>query len=124
MSIDKFGITRQYNTTSTLHYQWSGLVRNYVRDNALCRTTIDFDARLRKIRRLAPPEADTDAVTKQYVEQCVETLKNMHEEIEKRLVVHEKEIRALQNTVNELQRTIYATHEKNVLIANQPINSD
>jgi len=41
------------------HHHWSKL-RNYVRDNALCRAGTECDAETRKIRRMAQPESDDD----------------------------------------------------------------
>ncbi|XP_070167002.1 tropomyosin-like [Polyergus mexicanus] len=44
-------------------------LRNYVRDNALClSSSIEYDARERKIKRLAQPEEDADGTSKSYVE--------------------------------------------------------
>ncbi|EGI60223.1 hypothetical protein G5I_11585 [Acromyrmex echinatior] len=58
------------------HYQWRGLLRNYVRDNVLWIAAIDFDAKSRKIQRLALSVNDADAVNKRYVQQSVQDLKN------------------------------------------------
>ena len=65
-------------------------MRNFVRDNALCRTVTDFDARSRKIRRVAQPEADDDVVNKLYVDQCVKTLRNQQKESDEKLTAFEK----------------------------------
>ncbi|XP_071646745.1 uncharacterized protein [Temnothorax longispinosus] len=54
MLINKFGISLGRGGAEP-YYQWSGLIRNYVRDNALCMVATDFDAKSRKIRRIAPP---------------------------------------------------------------------
>ena len=85
------------------YQQWSGLLRNYVRDNALCVVATDFDAKSRKIRRVAQPEADTDVVNKLYVDQCVKTLRNQQKESDEKLTALEKDVRALQTVVNELR---------------------
>ena len=51
-------------------------LRNYVRDNALCQDSFtDYDAKERKIRRLAVPEVDTDATNKRYVELALNAVK-------------------------------------------------
>ena len=59
MPSNKFGLS--LGKESELHYQWRGLFRNYVRDNALCIAAADFDAKSRKIRRVALPVDDADA---------------------------------------------------------------
>lgn len=86
-------------------------MRNFVRDNALCRTVTDFDARSRKIRRVAQPEADTDAVNKLYLDRCVKTLRNQLKESDEKLAALEKDVRALQTVVNELRRANIARLE-------------
>lgn len=92
----------------TPYYQWSGLVRNYVRDNALCRVAADFDAKSRKIRRVAQPEADTDAANKRYVEQCMQDIKNQLHRMNERLHAFETDMRTLQIAVDELKRNTAA----------------
>ena len=69
-------------------------MRHYVRNNALCRVATDYDAKSHKIRRVAQPEADTDAVNKLYVEQCLKTLKNQQKESDEKLTAFEKDVRA------------------------------
>lgn len=52
-------------------------LQNYMRNNALCvSSTVDFDARERKIRRLAPSEEDTDATSKSYVNLALHVAKD------------------------------------------------
>jgi len=63
----------------------------------LCVAT-DFDVRLWKICHLAQPEVDIDAVNKLYVEQRVKTLTNQQKELNERVTVFEKDVRALQTT--------------------------
>ncbi|XP_011878968.1 PREDICTED: uncharacterized protein LOC105568152 [Vollenhovia emeryi] len=63
MPINKFGISLGRSGTDS-YYQYSGLIRNYVRDNALCVVATDFDAKSCKIRRVALPVDDDDAVNK------------------------------------------------------------
>jgi len=48
-------------------------MRNY--ENALCRVTTDFDAKLCKIRRVALPVDDDDVVNKRFVQQNMQILK-------------------------------------------------
>jgi len=59
-------------------------MRNYVYKNALCHVATDFDARLYKIRRVAPPVDDNDA-NKQFVQQSKQILKDRQNEIESKL---------------------------------------
>lgn len=102
MPINKFGITLGRSGTDP-YYQWSGLVRNYVRDNALCIVATDFDAKSRKIRHVALPVDDGDVVNKRYVQQTVQILKDRHDELERKMVAFQNNI---QITLNELQRQI------------------
>jgi len=69
------------------YYQWSGLFRNFVRDNALCTTdcATDFDAKSRKIRHVALPVDDDDVANKRYVLQSVKILKDDRMRLKKRL---------------------------------------
>jgi len=57
-----------------------------VRDNALCMGAADFDAKLRKIRRVALPVDDDDVANERYVLQSVKILKDRQDEIEKNIV--------------------------------------
>ena len=108
MSINKFGLT--LGTPSNSYYQWNGLLRNYVRDNALCQTASGFDARSRKIRRVAQPEADNDAANKQYVETSVKPLRNRLEEFEKKIISLETNMQVLRIMMDEMQKMFgYAT---------------
>jgi len=65
MPINKFGTSLGKRGTES-YYPWSGLLRNFVRDNALCMGAVDFDAKSRKIRRVALP-VDNDIANKRYV---------------------------------------------------------
>ncbi|KYQ51997.1 hypothetical protein ALC60_08893 [Trachymyrmex zeteki] len=60
MPISKFGLSLVVGGNVS-YYQWSGSLRNYVRDNALCVVAADFDAKSRKIQRLALPVNEADA---------------------------------------------------------------
>lgn len=98
MPINKFGISLGRSAADT-YYQWSGLFRNYVRDNALCVAATDFDAKSRKIRRVALPVDDGDAVNKRYVQKCIQILNNRQDEIETK-------INNVQIMLDELQKMI------------------
>jgi len=95
MPINKFGLFERRDEAISTSDHWSKLVTSYLRQNALCCIATDYDARSRKIRRVAQPEADTDAVNKLYVEQCVKTLKNQQKESDEKLIAFEKDMRAL-----------------------------
>jgi len=73
------------------YYQWSGLLRNFVRDNALCVIATDFDAKSRKIRRIALP-VDDDAANRCYVLQSVQILKDQQDEIDKKITTLQNNI--------------------------------
>ena len=85
MPINKFGLSLERSGAEP-YYQWNGLLRNYVRDNALCVVTADFDARLRKIRCVALPVDDDDVANKQYVQQNIQILNDRQEEFEKKMI--------------------------------------
>jgi len=69
MSINKFRIQFVKGDTKREGAQWcDGAFRNYVRKISLCVEGEVFDAKSRKTRRLANPEADTDAVNKQHLD--------------------------------------------------------
>ena len=102
MPINKFGISLGRGETQ-LNYQCSGLVRNYVRDNALCMVAANFDAKSRKIRRVAQPEADDDAVNKLYVDQCFKMSSNQQKALDEKLTAFEKDLQALRIAIHELR---------------------
>lgn len=52
----------------------SGAFKNYVRENSLCVEGEVFDAKSRKIRRLADPEVDSDAVNKLHLDHRFKTI--------------------------------------------------
>lgn len=104
MSINKFGISLEKNDSTMMYYQYNGLIRNYVRANALCMTATDFDAKSRKIQRVAYPEADTDAANKYYVETTVQFLRSHLKGLDRRIHALEKDVHALQNAIQEIQK--------------------
>jgi len=53
-------------------------------DNALCVVAADFDAKSHKIRRVALPIDDGDAVNKRYMQQSMQILKDRQDEIERK----------------------------------------
>lgn len=95
MSINKFGLFKRKNYTTDENDHWD--TKSYVRENALCRVATGYDARSRKIRRVAQPEADTDAVNKLYVDTCVKTLMDRQNESDEKRMLLEKEVRAIQS---------------------------
>jgi len=111
MPINKFGLFERRNEVISTRDHWGESVTSYLRQNALCRVATDYDAKSRKIRRVAQPEADTDAVNKLYVEQCVKTLKNQQKESDGKLTAFEKDVRALQTPINELRRAVNSNSE-------------
>jgi len=54
-------------------------------ENALCRVVTDFDARLCKIRRVALSIDDDNVVNKRFVQQNMQILKDLQDEIEKKI---------------------------------------
>lgn len=92
MPINKFGLFDSRNDAPGTNGSWDRLVKSYVHENALCRVVTDFDARSRKIRRVAQPEADTDAVNKLYVQSCVKRLMNRQKESDEKLTSLEKDV--------------------------------
>jgi len=70
MTINNFGRSPERSEAEP-YYQWSGLLRNFVRDNALCMGAADFDAKSRKIRCVALLVDDDDVVNKRYVLQSM-----------------------------------------------------
>ncbi|EZA62151.1 hypothetical protein X777_03758 [Ooceraea biroi] len=112
MPINKFGVLleRRKAPMNNPYYQFSGVVRNYVRENTLCCHAADFDAQSRKIRRVVQPEADSNAVNKLYVEQYVKMLRNQHAEVERKLsIAFEKDTQALWVAIKELRLLLSTT---------------
>jgi hypothetical protein len=109
MPINKFGLTLGGGSES--YFQWRGLVRNFVRDNALCVDATDFDAKSRKIRRLALPVDDSDAANKGYVQQSVHDLKIRLDDIEIRMASFQKNV---QIALNEIEEMIRKTNNRDV----------
>lgn len=101
MSINKFGLS--LGAPNNSYYQWNALVKNYVRDNALCRTASGFDAKLHKIQRVAQPQADNDAANKIYVENVIKQLRDQQEEIEKEIITLTTAIQTLRIMLDEIK---------------------
>jgi len=72
-----------------------------MRDNALCMGATDFDAKSRKIRRVALPVDDDDAANKRYVLQSVKILKDRQDKIEKKIATLQNNMQIM---INELQK--------------------
>ena len=102
MPINKFGISLGSSGTES-HYKWSGLVRNYMRDNALCMVNVNFDAKSHKIRHVALPVDDGDAANKRYVQQSMQILKDRQDEIERKIVTLQNKVEII---CNEIQRRL------------------
>ncbi|XP_070168531.1 myosin heavy chain, clone 203-like [Polyergus mexicanus] len=72
MSVSKFGSplrNRGYDARTGRLRPAIESLRNYVRDNVLClSSSMEYDARERKIKRLVQPEEDADATSKSYAE--------------------------------------------------------
>lgn len=81
-------------------YKWNGMLRNYVRSNALCLKTNDFDARSRKIRHVATPQCDDDAANKLYVANSIQIFRGWQEIIETRLDLIQQEMLSLRNEIH------------------------
>ena len=109
MSINKFGAS--LGIPNTLHYQCNGILRTYVRDNALCLTASGFDARSCKIRRVAQPESDTDAANKRYVETSVKLVTDRLEDIEKKIATLDATVQKMMGEVEGMQGLVYAEYE-------------
>jgi len=92
-----------YRLEEEAHYQWRGLLRNYVRDNAFCIIIADFDAKSRKIRRIALPVDNSDATNKRYVQQSVQHLKDRLNEIERKIAVLQNNVQVI---LNEFEKMI------------------
>lgn len=84
------------------YYKWSGMLRNYVRSNALCLTSYGFDARSRKIQHVAEPQFDSDAANKSYVQRNIHIIRERLEIIENRLGVIEQEMQSLRNDIDNV----------------------
>ncbi|EGI63184.1 hypothetical protein G5I_08441 [Acromyrmex echinatior] len=76
----------------------------------LCKAVAtDFDAKLRKIRRVALPVDDADAANNryEYVQQSVQNLKDHLNEIKKKIAALQNNV---QITLNELEKMIREVH--------------
>ena len=105
MPINKFGLSLGGGSES--HYQRRGLLRNYVRDNALYIVAADFDTKSRKIRWALPID-DVDAANKRYVQQSVQDLKDRLNEIERKIAVLQNNVQVIM--LNELEKMIREVH--------------
>lgn len=77
MSVNKFGMTLRKRESETPWRARATIesLRGHVRENALCLNDDSYDARERKIRRLAAPEVETDAVNASFVRNALANLK-------------------------------------------------
>ncbi|KYN27501.1 hypothetical protein ALC57_03110 [Trachymyrmex cornetzi] len=67
----------------------------------------DFDAKSRKIRRVALPVDDADAANKRYVQQSVQDLKDRLNEIERKIAALQNNVQVL---LKEFEKTIREVH--------------
>jgi len=104
MSINKFGIQLVKGDTKRRRAQWyDGAFRNYVRENSLCVEGEVFDAKLRKIRRLANSEADSNAINKQHLDDRFKTISdNMDNCINKNRLLCENPKREVLSKIQNL----------------------
>jgi len=104
MPINKFGTLLEGNGADQFS-RYNALIRNYVRDNALCTTAADYDARSRKVKRVAEPTDDGDAANKRYVQQNVNILKDRLEKLDKKIERLEKQnVRILKDYLEEFNK--------------------
>ncbi|XP_070156726.1 ribonuclease Y-like [Polyergus mexicanus] len=119
MSVSKFGTplrNRGYDARIGRLRPAIESLRNYVRDNVLClSSSIEYDARERKIKRLAQPEEDADATSKSYVEEITSPLRKDADEagietsantLDKRIDVLDKRIKGLGDRTEAAKNTI------------------
>ena len=107
MPINKVGVSLEKSGAARMdYYKLNGVLRNYMRDNALCVVGADFDAKSRKIRRVAQPVVDTDAANKLYVEKSIKFLREQQEELERKLVVFQKDMLTLQNSIQKISQAL------------------
>ena len=102
MSINKFGLSLGSSGTES-YYKWNGLIRSYVRDNALCKVNANFDAKSCKIRHVVLPVDDGDAANKRYVQQSIQILKDHQDEIERKIVTLQNKVEIM---LNKIQRQL------------------
>ena len=113
MPINKFGISLGGSGAES-YYRWSEIVRNYVRDNALCMTAADFDAKSRKIRRVALPVDDGDVVNKRYLQQNMQMLKDRQAEIERKIATLQNNVDIVLNEIRQVRTHRDVSEEENV----------
>ena len=106
MSVNKFGMTsserigEEMQIIERTRSAIEGL-RNYVRKNTLTLHGEDYDAKDRKIRRVARPDIDTDVANKTYIENALKELRNEMQQLSENA---RKTSSRLQSDVEELSR--------------------
>ena len=106
MPINKFGLSLEGGGSES-YYQWCGLLRNYVRDNALYIVAANFDAKSRKVWRVALSMDDADVTNKRYVQQSVQDLKDRLNEIERKIGILQNNVQIM---LNEFEKIIREVH--------------
>ncbi|KAM0724612.1 hypothetical protein ACS0PU_009693 [Formica fusca] len=105
MSVSKFGTplkNRGYDARTGRLRPAIESLRNYVRDNALyLSSSVEYDARERKIKRLAKPEEDADATSKIYVEGITSQLRKDADEAGKGVILLFTRLSQLDNALGK-----------------------
>ncbi|XP_076248062.1 uncharacterized protein LOC143187729 [Calliopsis andreniformis] len=83
------------------------MFRNYMHDNALYMIDSNFDAKYYKIRNVTQLEVNTDAVNKQYLEQCISILKVQQQEFEKKLSTFQSNVNNLIILQNDVRQVLH-----------------
>ncbi|KYN22270.1 hypothetical protein ALC57_05333 [Trachymyrmex cornetzi] len=76
---------------------------NYVHDSGLCLNPDHYDAKERKIKHVAAPEFDTDAVNKSYVER---TLRGTRNEIKESFRITRRAVQEVRNDMEKMRRNV------------------
>ncbi|XP_070170812.1 coiled-coil domain-containing protein 39-like [Polyergus mexicanus] len=123
MSVSKFGSplkNRGYDARTGRLRPAIESLRSYVRDNALClSSSIEYDARERKIKRLAQPEEDADATSKSYVEGITSQLRKDANEAAQgvillftRLAQLDSALDAVENSISRIETSANALDKR------------
>jgi len=109
MSVSKFGASLKKRDDGRFAFERLrpsiDSLQNYVHDNVLCSNADIYDARERKIRRLATSEIDSDATNKNYVESALRILREetskLREQTERSVVNVEKALKECENRFDD-----------------------
>jgi len=120
MSINKFGLSVRVNSNFSVDNLYS--LRNFIRDNALCLNSSDFNAKDCRIQHLAEPKSGDDATNRQYVERAIDNIANEVRESTERTISSVEEVAAESKTVNAAQTERIHNLEDHVKVMKQYIN--